>query len=151
MSKMIESLYGRPAREAHRASWTTSWKQAHKRTIRNLGVPYTAFMDGMGARLTVMKVSRTRLTKGILAELVPHEPEANGLASLMEIQASRLRSRVGADGKPVLLLDQDRTKWDRLLISRGFTALERAEKLGKGLGSYGCRPPSQPAMPGLCG
>ncbi len=73
----------------------------------------------------------------ILAELVPQEPEAHGLASLMEIQSSRLRSRVGTNGKPVLLLDQDRAKWDRLLISRGLTALERAEKQGKGLGSYG--------------
>src|SRR5205807_516144 len=60
----------------------------------------------------------------ILAELEPAEPEVHGLVALMEIQASRLRARVGPSGEPVLLLDQDRTRWDRLLIRRGLTALE---------------------------
>jgi RNA polymerase sigma-70 factor (ECF subfamily) len=66
----------------------------------------------------------------ILAELVPKEPEVHGLVALMEIQASRTNSRVDASGAPILLLDQDRSRWDRLLIGRGLAALERAEKLG---------------------
>jgi len=63
----------------------------------------------------------------ILAELAPNEPEVHGLVALMEIHASRLRARVGPSGEPVLLLDQDRSRWDRLLIRRGLAALERAE------------------------
>ncbi len=62
----------------------------------------------------------------ILAELAPDEPEVHGLVALMEIQASRLRARVGPSGEPVLLLDQDRSRWDRLLIRRGLAALDRA-------------------------
>ena len=72
----------------------------------------------------------------ILAELVPADPEVHGLVALMEIQASRLRARVGPSGEPVLLLDQDRTRWDRLLIRRGLSALERAERLGGAMGPY---------------
>src|SRR5437879_2087338 len=72
----------------------------------------------------------------ILAELEPADPEVHGLVALMEIQASRLRARVGPSGEPVLLLDQDRTRWDRLLIRRGLTALERAERLGGAMGPY---------------
>ena len=72
----------------------------------------------------------------IVAELVPQEPEAHGLVALMEIQASRLRARVGPSGEPILLLDQDRGRWDRLLIRRGLDALERAEALGSGYGTY---------------
>ena len=72
----------------------------------------------------------------ILAELVPTEPEVHGLVALMEIQASRLRSRVGPSGEPILLLDQDRTRWDRLLIGRGLAALDRAERLGGAPGPY---------------
>ena len=66
----------------------------------------------------------------ILAELVPKEPEVHGLVALMEIQASRSKARVGPSGEPILLLDQDRTLWDRLLITRGLGALKRAEQLG---------------------
>ena len=66
----------------------------------------------------------------VLAGLAPREPEVHGLVALMEFQASRLRARVGQGGEPVLLLDQDRTRWDRTLIQRGFAALEQAEKLG---------------------
>jgi RNA polymerase sigma factor (sigma-70 family) len=73
----------------------------------------------------------------VLAELAPDEPEVHGLVALMEIQASRLRARVGPSGEPVLLLDQDRGRWDQLLIRRGFAALARAEALAGGLGSYG--------------
>ena len=66
----------------------------------------------------------------ILAELASDEPEVHGLVALMEIQASRLRARVGPTGEPILLLDQDRGRWDHLLIRRGLAALERAEALG---------------------
>jgi predicted RNA polymerase sigma factor len=72
----------------------------------------------------------------ILAELAPTEPEVHGLVALMEIQASRLSARIGHSGEPVLLLDQDRARWDRLLIRRGLAALERAESLGGPLGPY---------------
>jgi RNA polymerase sigma factor (sigma-70 family) len=72
----------------------------------------------------------------ILAELVPNEPEVHGLAALMEIQASRARARVDAAGNAILLLDQDRSQWDQLLIRRGLTALDRAESLGGVHGPY---------------
>ncbi|HEX2090458.1 MAG TPA: RNA polymerase sigma factor [Actinomycetota bacterium] len=73
----------------------------------------------------------------ILAELVPNESEVHGLVALMELQASRLKARTGPSGEPILLPDQDRTRWDHLLIRRGLAALERAEKVGGGLGPYG--------------
>ncbi len=72
----------------------------------------------------------------ILSGLVPNEPEAFGLVALMEIQASRSKARVGPSGEPILLLDQDRGKWDRLLISRGLAAIERIEHLGGMRGTY---------------
>jgi RNA polymerase sigma factor (sigma-70 family) len=72
----------------------------------------------------------------ILAELAPDEREVHGLVALMEIQASRLRSRVDSSGEPVFLLVQDRSRWDQLLIRRGLAALERAEKLGSPPGPY---------------
>jgi RNA polymerase sigma-70 factor (ECF subfamily) len=72
----------------------------------------------------------------ILAGLAPFEPEVHGLVALMEIQASRLRARTGADGEPVLLGDQDRTRWDRLLIDRGLAALQRSEDLAPQRGPY---------------
>src|SRR6201987_3362084 len=72
----------------------------------------------------------------ILVGLVPSEPEVHALIALMEIQASRLRARVGPSGEPILLLDQDRSRWDQLLIHRGLSALERAEELGGASGPY---------------
>jgi RNA polymerase sigma-70 factor (ECF subfamily) len=72
----------------------------------------------------------------VLAELIPEEPEVHGLVALMEIQASRLRARVGPLGEPVLLLDQNRALWDQLLKRRGLAALERAEKLAGVNGPY---------------
>jgi RNA polymerase sigma-70 factor (ECF subfamily) len=72
----------------------------------------------------------------ILAGLLPKEPEVHGLLALMEIQASRSRARTGPSGEPVLLLDQNRARWDRLLIHRGLAALGRAEKLGGARGPY---------------
>ncbi|HEY5941979.1 MAG TPA: RNA polymerase sigma factor [Solirubrobacterales bacterium] len=73
----------------------------------------------------------------ILAELAPNKPEVHGLVALMEIQASRTAARRGPDGEPVLLLEQDRGRWDPLLIVRGRRALERAEALPGPLGFYG--------------
>jgi RNA polymerase sigma factor (sigma-70 family) len=72
----------------------------------------------------------------ILAELVPGEAEVHGLVALMELQASRLRARVGPAGEPILLLDQDRSRWDQLLVRRGLAALARAEALSRPLGPY---------------
>jgi RNA polymerase sigma-70 factor (ECF subfamily) len=73
----------------------------------------------------------------ILAALAPQEPEAHGLIALLEIQASRTRARLGPGGEPVLLLEQNRSRWDPLLIGRGLKALERAERLRGPLGPYG--------------
>jgi len=72
----------------------------------------------------------------IVAELVPKEPEAHGLVALLEIQASRSGARVGPSGEPVLLLDQERGRWDHLLVRRGLAALQRAEQLDGRLGPY---------------
>jgi predicted RNA polymerase sigma factor len=71
----------------------------------------------------------------VLAELMPDEGEVHGLVALMEIQSSRERARTGPDGAPILLMDQDRSRWDRLLIGRGLAALDRAGRLGT-LGPY---------------
>ncbi len=72
----------------------------------------------------------------IIAELAPDEPEAHGLIALMEIQASRMRARVGPSGEPIRLADQDRSRWDHLLMRRGLAALARAERPGVPLGPY---------------
>ena len=72
----------------------------------------------------------------VLAELVPDEPEVHGLAALLELQASRLRARVGASGEPIRLVDQDRGRWDQLLIRRGLAALSRAERRGGPRGPF---------------
>lgn len=72
----------------------------------------------------------------ILAQLVPEQAEAHGLVALMELHSSRLRTRVGASGEPILLLDQDRSRWDQLLLQRGLAALARAEALAEPLGPY---------------
>ncbi len=72
----------------------------------------------------------------ILGALMPREPEVHGLLALMELQASRLRARVGPGGEPVLLADQDRARWDGLLVQRGLAALQRAQALGAPLGPY---------------
>jgi predicted RNA polymerase sigma factor len=72
----------------------------------------------------------------VFAELVPDEAEAHGLVALMEIQASRMRARVGPSGEPVLLAEQNRAQWDQLLIRRGLAALARAESLERPLGPY---------------
>ena len=72
----------------------------------------------------------------MLAELAPAEPEAHGLVALMELQASRMNARLDAEGRPVLLLDQDRSRWDGVLLRRGLAALARAAQLGQAPGPY---------------
>jgi len=106
-----------------------------------LGVVYLVFNEGYlattGDHWVRPALCEEALRLGrILAGLAPDEPEVHGLVALMEIQASRLRARVGPSGEPVLLLDQDRSRWDQLLIRRGLAALERAEALGGALGPY---------------
>jgi RNA polymerase sigma factor (sigma-70 family) len=100
--------------------------------IFNEGYAATAGDDWMRPQLCEEALRLGR----ILAELAPQHPEVHGLVALMEIQASRSRARVGPAGEPVLLLDQDRARWDHLLINRGFAALERAERLGGASGPY---------------
>jgi RNA polymerase sigma factor (sigma-70 family) len=106
-----------------------------------LGVLYLVFNEGYSATAgedwTRPALCEDALRLGrVLAELAPNEPEVHGLVALMEIQASRLRARTGPSGEPILLLDQDRGKWDQLLIRRGLTALARAEQLGGARGPY---------------
>src|SRR5579864_7459696 len=100
--------------------------------IFNEGYTATAGDDWM--RLTLCE-DALRLGR-ILAELAPLEPEVHGLVALMEIQASRSKARVGPSGEPILLLDQNRAVWDRLLIRRGLAALDRAVRLGGAGGRY---------------
>jgi RNA polymerase sigma-70 factor (ECF subfamily) len=106
-----------------------------------LGVIYLVFNEGYSATAgddwlrPGLCEDALRLGR-ILAELAPNEPEVHGLVALMEIQASRSRARVGPGGKPILLLDQDRGRWDQLLIRRGLAALARAEQLGGARGPY---------------
>ena len=107
-----------------------------------LEVIYLVFNEGYSATAgddwTRPELCQDALRLGrILAGLLPEEPEVHALAALMEIQASRLRARVSPSGEPVLLLDQNRALWDQLLIQRGLTALDRAEKLGGARGPIG--------------
>src|SRR5262245_9056834 len=112
-----------------------------ERLVSVLEVVYLVFNEGYSATAgddwlrpalcdDALKLAR------MLAELAPQEPEVHGLVALLEIQASRSAARTGPDGEPVLLLEQDRGRWDRLLIRRGLQALERAERLGGALGPY---------------
>ncbi|MGN6257040.1 MAG: RNA polymerase sigma factor [Solirubrobacterales bacterium] len=107
-----------------------------------LEVIYLVFNEGYAASAGEEWVRRDLCEEAlrlgrVLAELAPREPEVHGLVALLEIQASRLGARLGPEGKPVLLLDQDRGRWDPLLIVRGLRALERAEDLPRPLGPYG--------------
>ena len=88
---------------------------------------------------------RLALAFGILAGLMPGDAEVLGLLALMEIQASRLRARTDGAGKPVLLLDQDRGRWDHLLIRRGLAAIDRARATGLFVPTRGPPSPSWPA------
>jgi RNA polymerase sigma-70 factor, ECF subfamily len=100
--------------------------------IFNEGYSATAGDDWMRPALCQESLRLGR----VLAQLMPAEPEAHGLVALMEIQSSRLAARTGPSGEPVLLLDQDRARWDRLLINRGLAALDRAQELGGARGPY---------------
>jgi RNA polymerase sigma-70 factor (ECF subfamily) len=100
--------------------------------IFNEGYSATAGDDWMRPALCAEALRLGR----VLAGLAPEEPEVHGLAALLEIQASRLPARTGPAGEPVLLLDQDRACWDRLLITRGLAALDRAQQLGGAAGPY---------------
>ena len=107
-----------------------------------LEVVYLVFNEGYAATAgrdwTRPELCSEALRLGrVLAELTPGESEVHGLVALMELQASRMRARTGPDGAPVLLLDQDRARWDHVLVGRGLAALRRAEQIGAGLGPYG--------------
>ena len=106
-----------------------------------LGVIYLIFTEGYAAttgdRWIRTDLANEALRIGrVLAELVPREPEAHGLVAIMELQASRFAARVAADGSPVLLTDQDRSRWDPGQIARGRAALARGDAIGRGRGTY---------------
>jgi RNA polymerase sigma factor (sigma-70 family) len=101
--------------------------------VFNEGYSATAGEDVMRPALVEEALRLAR----VLAELAPREPEVHGLAALLEIQASRVNARTRQDGTPVLLLEQDRSRWDWMLVGRGLVALDRAERIGAALGPYG--------------
>lgn len=127
--------------EAHVGFETPRGTERAARLAAVLGVVYLVFNEGYaataGEHWTRPSLCEEALRLGrILAGLAPREPEVHGLVALMELQASRLRARAGPSGEPILLLDQDRARWDHLLIGRGLASLERAERLGGALGPY---------------
>ena len=127
--------------EAHVAIETPSGDERDARLASVLEVVYFIFNEGYSATAgddwmrPALCEDALRLGR-ILAELAPREPEVHGLVALMEIQASRSRARTGPSGEPVLLLEQNRARWDGLLIRRGLAALERAKRLGGAMGPY---------------
>jgi RNA polymerase sigma factor (sigma-70 family) len=131
----------RTLREAHVPFEAPRGSELAARLSSVLEVVYLIFNEGYSATAgddwlrPALCEDALRLAR-ILAELAPQEPEVHGLVALMEIQASRASARVATTGAPILLLDQDRGRWDQLLIRRGLASLERAEKLGGALGPY---------------
>ena len=131
----------RTLREAHVPFEAPRGSELAARLSSVLEVVYLIFNEGYSATAgddwlrPALCEDALRLAR-ILAELAPREPEVHGLVALMEIQASRASARVSPSGAPILLLDQDRGRWDQLLIRRGLASLERAEKLGGALGPY---------------
>ncbi len=115
--------------------------ELHERLAAVLQVIYLIFNEGYAATAgddwmrPTLCAEALRLGR-VLAELTPREPEVHGLVALMEIQASRSAARVGPKGEPIVLLEQNRARWDRILIRRGLVALERAERLGGAQGTY---------------
>lgn len=107
-----------------------------------LGVIYLVYTEGYSATSGErwvrhdLAVEALRLGR-VLAALLPREPEVHALVALMELQSSRFAARESPDGSPILLADQDRARWDRAQINRGIAALDRADALGRGRGSYG--------------
>lgn len=106
-----------------------------------LGVVYLAYTEGYSATSGDRWVRRDLAAEALrlarmLAELVPREPEVHGLVALLELQSSRFAARETRDGMPILLADQDRSRWDRAQIARGVAALSRGDALGKGRGNY---------------
>jgi len=131
----------RTLREARVPFEIPSAEELASRLASVLQVVYLVFNEGYSATAgddwvrPALCEDALRLGR-ILEGLMPTEPEVHGLAALMELQASRLRARVDASGAPVLLLDQNRARWDQMLIRRGLAALERAEGSGGALGPY---------------
>jgi RNA polymerase sigma-70 factor, ECF subfamily len=127
--------------EAHVPFEVPSGSELAPRLSSVLEVVYLIFNEGYSATAgddwvrPALCEDALRLGR-ILAGLTPKEPEVHGLVALMEIQASRLRARTRPTGEPILLLDQDRARWDQLLIRRGLAALDRAEELGGSAGPY---------------
>ncbi|MBV8402969.1 MAG: RNA polymerase sigma factor [Gammaproteobacteria bacterium] len=116
-------------------------EQLRERLASVMEVIYLVFNEGYSATAGEDWIRQSMCEEAlrlgrILAELAPSEPEAHGLVALMEIQASRLKARVGAGGEPILLMQQNRARWDRLLIHRGLLALARGEALGARRGPY---------------
>ena len=106
-----------------------------------LGVVYLVFTEGYSAtsgdRWIRIELANEAVRLGrVLAGLLPSEPEVHGLLALMELQASRFGARVAPDGSPILLTDQDRSRWDRTRIARGRAALRRVDEAGRGRGNY---------------
>ena len=131
----------RTLREAHVPFEAPRGPELAARLSSVLEVVYLIFNEGYSATAgddwlrPALCEEALRLGR-ILAQLAPQEPEVHGLVALLEIQASRASARVGPSGAPILLLDQDRGRWDQLLIRRGLASLERAEELGGALGPY---------------
>ena len=118
-----------------------SGDELHTRLASVLEVVYLIFNEGYSATagddwMRPALIEEALRLGRVLAGLAPEEPEVHGLAALMEIQASRQTARTGPSGEPILLADQDRLRWDRLLIRRGMVSLERAEACGRAVGPY---------------